>query len=217
MIGIIIGSLIAYMVGSIPFSQIAASLKGKDLTKLWDGNVGVTNLLKSTNSVWLTILAFIGDLSKGIFAIVMSMNIQNCFNENLNILLIFMSFFAVVGHIFSIFLKFKGGMGQSTALGAVLGINPILAAMVLMGRYIEKEFAYSMVDVKNKKSKFYANNISGILVIFILYVLIYIYDVPREAKVVFFGATAGVLIGYLKRYYYIKNDLIPVLKRRHRR
>ena len=141
MIGIIIGSLIAYMVGSIPFSQIAASLKGKDLTKLWDGNVGVTNLLKSTNSVWLTILAFIGDLSKGIFAIVMSMNIQNCFNEILNILLLFMSFFAVVGHIFSIFLKFKGGMGQSTALGAVLGINPILAAMVLMGRYIEKEFA----------------------------------------------------------------------------
>ncbi len=216
MIGLLIGSLIAYLTGSIPFSQLAASIKGVDLTKSWDGNVGITNVIKTTKSLWLTLFAIIGDLSKGMFSILMAYNIHDYFNENLNTVLILMSFFVVVGHVFSIFLKFKGGIGQLTSFGTILFINPVLAVLIYISRYLERPLAYLIYDVKDNKSRFYANNISAIIIVFILYVLVFMYDTPRISRLVFIGATSGLLLGYLKRYYYIKKDLLPILKRKRR-
>lgn len=137
--------LIPYFIGSIPFGLVLTKLFLKrDVRSIGSGNIGATNVLRMGNKT-LALITFLLDSFKGsilpIFAILMIfhhcsfVDSEGCFAGifgNLIPLMLFISFFAILGHCFPIWLKFKGGKGVATALGGLLAAVPFagLAAII---------------------------------------------------------------------------------------
>lgn len=122
----ILGVIGAYALGSIPFGLLVACALGeKDPRTAGSRNIGFTNVLRVSGKK-AGILTLLGDIGKGFVVVLVA---QGLGGPRLWILLI--GFAVVFGHIFSVFLAFKGGKGVATALGAVLGIEPFLGACLV--------------------------------------------------------------------------------------
>jgi glycerol-3-phosphate acyltransferase PlsY len=120
------GAIGAYVLGSIPFGLLVAHALGeKDPRTAGSNNIGFTNVLRVSGKK-AGILTLLGDIGKGVIAVVFA---QSLGAPGPWVLL--MGFAVVLGHIFSVFLAFKGGKGVATALGAVLGIEPFLGFCLL--------------------------------------------------------------------------------------
>lgn len=133
---------LGYVIGSIPTGYILVKhFTGKNILRLGSGNVGSTNV-KRTAGKTLGFLTLIADISKGIIPILVYLlvNTNNQpFNfpnsDNLHPEVYAIALATILGHDFSIFLKFKGGKGVNTTLGATLLIAPIpviISVMVYM-------------------------------------------------------------------------------------
>lgn len=112
--------LISYLIGSIPFGLLFARLAGLgDVREIGSGNIGATNVLRTGNKK-VAALTLLCDMLKGtvvIFVIkFLSAPIEN------NLIISLAGFFAFLGHLFPIWLEFKGGKGVATYLGICLGI-----------------------------------------------------------------------------------------------
>ena len=109
----------SYILGSIPFGLIITKIfLGKDIRKVGSGNIGTTNVLR-TGKKSLAAATLLFDILKGYFSILIT---YNYFND-----LIYLSaLICFIGHIFPVWLKFKGGKGVATYLGVILGISLIL-------------------------------------------------------------------------------------------
>ncbi|UTO29244.1 glycerol-3-phosphate 1-O-acyltransferase PlsY [Bartonella harrusi] len=111
--------LISYLMGSIPFGLLFTRLaKLGDVRKIGSGNIGATNVLRTGNKK-IAALTLLCDMLKGtvviLFVKFLSEPIEN------SILVSLAGFFAFLGHLFPIWLKFKGGKGVATYLGVCLG------------------------------------------------------------------------------------------------
>ena len=109
----------SYLLGSIPFGLIITKIfLGKDIRKLGSGNIGTTNVLR-TGKKSLAAATLLLDVLKGYFSILITFTF---FSD-----LIYLSaLICFVGHIFPIWLRFKGGKGVATYLGVITGISFIL-------------------------------------------------------------------------------------------
>ena len=126
----IISILIAYMLGSIPFGKIITKLlTGKDITKTGSKNIGATNVYR-TVSKKAGLLVLLLDGIKPIIAQVIIYYFFTQFYQNYKFLYFLVS---IIGHIFPIWLMFKGGKGVACFFGGYLIITPIptLIAMVV--------------------------------------------------------------------------------------
>ncbi len=117
----------SYLLGSIPFSQIFPKLKGKDVQEKGTKNVGATNALVVAGPI-MGVLALVGDVAKGFLAVALA----NYFFQPLPWPPVLAGLAAILGHDFSIFLKFKGGKGVATTGGTLLAMDPIFAGIVLL-------------------------------------------------------------------------------------
>jgi len=112
----------AYLAGSIPFGLILVKLAGKgDVRAQGSGNIGATNVLRAGGKA-LGILTLLLDVAKG-FAPVWLARHFGFPAEALS----WVALAATAGHIFTPWLKFQGGKGVATALGAILGYHPAMA------------------------------------------------------------------------------------------
>ena len=118
----IISFLISYLLGSIPFGKIVTKLlTGKDITKTGSQNIGATNVYRSVSKkAGLSVLILDG--IKPIIALVIISYFFNDFYQNYKFLYFSI---AIVGHIFPIWLMFKGGKGVACFFGGFLIISPI--------------------------------------------------------------------------------------------
>lgn len=117
---------LAYLIGSVPFAIVASRLFGlADPRQYGSGNPGATNVLRSGNKA-AALLTLIGDCAKGWFAVWLATMLG--FSAPVAALA---GLAAFLGHVFSLFLKGKGGKGVATALGVLIGINPVVAAIAL--------------------------------------------------------------------------------------
>ena len=109
----------SYLLGSIPFGLIITKIfLGKDIRNIGSGNIGTTNVLR-TGKKSLAAATLLFDVLKGYVSILIS---YKYFNE-----LIYLSaLICFIGHIFPVWLKFKGGKGVATYLGIILGISFML-------------------------------------------------------------------------------------------
>jgi len=112
--------IFAYLSGSIPFGKLVGYKYGIDIQKKGSGNIGFTNSLR-TLGLKPAILVLIADILKGFIPVKIALQFLP-----LNQVLIIGSI-AILAHIFPIWLKFKGGKGVATGLGALLVINPLVA------------------------------------------------------------------------------------------
>ena len=112
----LIVSIFSYILGSIPFGLLISKIFGLgDIRSFGSGNIGATNVLRTGNKVAAALTLFF-DICKGSLALI----ITKTFYTDL----IFLSFIAVyLGHIFPIWLKFKGGKGVATFIGGLIVIN----------------------------------------------------------------------------------------------
>jgi len=133
--------VLAYLVGSIPFGVIVAKSRGVDLLKTGSGNVGATNVARTLGRKW-GLLVFLLDMLKGLAPMLAAWMIINPAGGFPTVAQQFawlaVGFAVIAGHVFSIFLGFRGGKGVATALGVVLGVWPYftLAGLAAFGVWI---------------------------------------------------------------------------------
>src|SRR4030042_5298083 len=110
-LGVIIGS---YLIGSIPWGLVVGRLKGIDIREYGSGNIGSTNILRTLGTKFGAIV-LIADVLKGVVAVLLARYIIETPTGEMAA-----GFAAIAGHDWSLFLKFKGGRGVATSLGALL-------------------------------------------------------------------------------------------------
>lgn len=116
----------AYLLGSIPTGYVIGKWMGVDVTRAGSGNIGATNVARLIGKR-LGILTLAADAAKGFVPVFVS--------GQLGLDITAMSIVgtaAFLGHLYPVFLKFKGGKGVATALGVFAGLAP-LATLVLIG------------------------------------------------------------------------------------
>ena len=121
---------IVYFFGSIPFAYILPKIFGLgDIRNLGSGNVGATNVLRAGNKLLaFIVLAF--DIIKGFAPLFILKNYYH--NELSEIIILFIGSAAILGHIFPIWLKFKGGKGVATYIGFLFAINYIFGIIFII-------------------------------------------------------------------------------------
>lgn len=116
----ILGIIIAYLLGSVPFGWVLTKLMGRgDLRKVGSGNIGAANVMR-VGGLRMAGLVWILDMAKAIAAVLIGNAIGG------DVFGVLCGFFAVVGHCFPIWLKFHGGKGVSCFFGILLAINPVI-------------------------------------------------------------------------------------------
>ncbi len=115
--------LLAYLIGSIPFALIIALPQGVDPRKEGSKNPGATNVARLLGKKW-GLATFLGDAGKGITALFIVRILSGQSFQEAPFLYTGVAVSAVLGHLFSLFLKFKGGKGVATTIGTFLFLTP---------------------------------------------------------------------------------------------
>lgn len=173
---------IGYLLGNVSVGILISKLYGiRDIRKLGSGNAGTTNVLR--NLGWVpSLLTLAGDCLKGLAAALIGRWLAG------DIGMLIGGNFAVIGHDFPVFFRFKGGKGIATNLGLIIAINPLLAltvtAMVLL-----------IVAITRYMS------VGSIAACFVYPALVAIFKAgdPHYAAFVLFGMFAGILALYQHR------------------
>ena len=131
----------AFLVGSIPFGVLFTRGKGIDIRTLGSKNIGATNVLRTAGKM-PAVLTLLGDILKGTAAVVICrialVKIVQPHHAAGSFLLIedfwlgIVSLAAVMGHMFSIFLNFKGGKGVATGFGVLSVYSPAVGGIMLL-------------------------------------------------------------------------------------
>ena len=120
---------LAYLAGSIPFGLIVGLANGVDPRRSGSGNIGATNVARVLGGKKYFFIVFFLDLFKSLIpmaiasAIVLRVPAAQR-DEHVYIHWLLVGFAAVIGHMFSLFLRFKGGKGVATSAGVMLGLFP---------------------------------------------------------------------------------------------
>jgi acyl phosphate:glycerol-3-phosphate acyltransferase len=129
-----------YLLGSIPFGYIAAKAAGIDIRTVGSGNIGATNVLR-TGRKDLAAITFIGDTGKGALAVALAyfLLLQTDIQTRQTAMALAGSA-AFLGHLFPVWLKFKGGKGVATFFGTLFAacwpMGLIAAALWLLTAFI---------------------------------------------------------------------------------
>lgn len=125
----IIWLIVAYLSGSVPYALLLGFARGIDIRQHGSGNVGASNAGRLLGRKW-GIFCFLLDVAKGLFPVLgyglMSGAARADTSPAAALLWLLVGAAAVVGHIFPVWLKFRGGKGVATGLGVVLGFWPVL-------------------------------------------------------------------------------------------
>lgn len=142
-------AIVSYLLGSIPSGYLLVkAVRGEDVRSSGSGNIGATNVAR-TGGAKLGVLTLVLDVVKGFVAVYLAgaLALRSPFQEDHGTVLACMSvavLFAMVGHMFPVWLKFKGGKGVATGLGCFLALAPravlvslvVFAAVVIVSRYV---------------------------------------------------------------------------------
>ncbi len=117
-------ALIGYLSGSVPYGLLITKIWTKqDIRHIGSGNIGTTNVLRTGNKK-LAIITLMADILKGLIVVL--------FAKLISVeLAMFTGVFAIIGHMFPVWLKFKGGKGVATSLGVYLGISVYMGLFCL--------------------------------------------------------------------------------------
>lgn len=122
----IVCAAFGFFFGSIPSGYLVGKYKGVDLKQVGSGNVGSTNVLRTMGRKY-ALLTLILDMMKCIVPVILTSIMFYEYSEMHYLITLYTGSGAVFGHIFSPFLKFKGGKGIATSGGMLICLDPILA------------------------------------------------------------------------------------------
>lgn len=133
MVDTIVVFIIGYSIGNIQTSYLLGKLLYKvDIRTLGHGNAGASNALVSFGFKFGLLVAFV-DVAKGLISIlIIRYFYQVGFNPDEAMLLYVNGYAAILGHIFPVIMRFKGGKGTATLIGVLLGFNPIYGVSAML-------------------------------------------------------------------------------------
>ena len=117
--------VLAYLLGSIPFALLAGRLRGVDLREVGSGNLGAANVFRSLGrGLGLAVMA--ADIGKGVLAVLLARWLTDSFWP------VIAAGAVVAGHIFPVWLRFRGGKGVAVGCGAVIALMPLASAVLIV-------------------------------------------------------------------------------------
>jgi glycerol-3-phosphate acyltransferase PlsY len=119
----VVAVFVAYMVGSVPFAFLLARRRGVDLRIVGSGNVGASNVLR-TSGVTAAVMALCLDGAKGAFAVVVAQRLTVG-----DATPVAAGLASIIGHLYPVWLRFRGGKGVATAAGVFAVLAPLAAAV----------------------------------------------------------------------------------------
>ena len=133
-------AVVSYLLGCIPFGYLLVRLfTGQDVRASGSGNIGATNVARK--SPVLGVATLLLDAAKGLAAVMVARVLFS--SPNRPLLMTTAAFFAVLGHLFPVWLKFRGGKGVATSLGAFILLTPkSILCMVVLFVLIAVAFRY---------------------------------------------------------------------------
>ena len=120
----------AYLLGSVPFAVVCSRLFGlADPRSYGSKNPGATNVLRSGNKV-AAVMTLLGDMFKGWLAVYLAQTLGPKYGFAIGLVGV-VALAVFFGHLYPVFLKFKGGKGVATAAGVLLALDPVLGLVTL--------------------------------------------------------------------------------------
>lgn len=131
MLTLLFFAVAAYLLGSVSFAIVVSKLfRLADPRTFGSGNPGATNVLRTGNKV-AAALTLLGDCLKGVVPVALAVYFEEQLGlGDAGVALISVAVFA--GHLWPVYFRFKGGKGVATALGVLLGLNPVLGLATLV-------------------------------------------------------------------------------------
>ncbi|MBC8131504.1 MAG: glycerol-3-phosphate 1-O-acyltransferase PlsY [Deltaproteobacteria bacterium] len=115
----------AYVLGSFPTGLLVARARGIDIRKVGSGNIGATNVARGLGKGW-ALMVLVCDALKGFLPVFIARQYPLRFSATVVALA---GLAAIVGHMFTVFLRGRGGKGVATSLGVAIGLSPALALL----------------------------------------------------------------------------------------
>src|SRR6201993_2385721 len=171
----------AYLLGSIPFGYLLVlAFRGEDVRRTGSGNIGATNV--SRKSPALGALTLILDAAKGVLAVQFAVTLSGFPHQDPRLYrtMAASALFAIVGHMFPVWLKFRGGKGVATALGAFLRFSP-LSVLVAVIIFVVVAAVFRRISL-------------GSIVTAALFPVVVCFFVPRDTWMLIFISAASLLI-----------------------
>lgn len=134
----------AYLIGSIPFGLVFGKLAGIDVRTSGSGNIGATNVSRLVGKK-MGVLTLVADVGKGFLPMMAAAWFLREAQTGESVVL-YCGAATFLGHLFPIYLKFKGGKGVATALGVFLYLDPV-AVLIALAAFIVAVFASGYVSV----------------------------------------------------------------------
>jgi len=136
----LITAAVSYLLGSIPFGYLLVRIfKGEDVRSSGSGNIGATNVARKSPGLGVATLLL--DAAKGLAAVLLARALFSGPHQQL--IMTTAAFFAVLGHLFPVWLKFRGGKGVATSLGSFILLTPkSILCMVVLFLLIAVAFRY---------------------------------------------------------------------------
>jgi acyl phosphate:glycerol-3-phosphate acyltransferase len=189
MTGFFLTAAYSYLLGSIPFGYLLVrTFRGQDVRQTGSGNIGATNV--SRTSPALGALTLILDALKGLAAVAMTRIIF----PGHSILLGTAAFFAIMGHMFPVWLRFRGGKGVATGLGSFVLLTP-KTILVMVAIFVVIFLAFRYVSV------------ASILTVALFPLLAWILEPYRDAPQMLAFITAASLLIIAKHHENIRRLL----------
>ncbi len=202
MIDIILISVISYFIGAIPFAYIIVFLFfKKDIRREGSRNVGAMNSFEITGKKWIGFIVFLLDFLKGFSTIFIAKSIA----PNNDIALLVSSLFAVLGHNYSIYIRFSGGKGLATSAGILFLVQPFL----LFIWFVLWLIIYNLI----KRDMDYANPIASVISPFLFFFIPESFAhkanfIPFQSRIVLFILLELLALVILSKYItFIKMEL----------
>ena len=173
---------IGYLLGSFPSGYVVGRLRGIDVRQWGSGRIGGANVLRSVGP-WAALLAVMGDVAKGIVAVFVARALVGSPSAE-----VLAGLAAILGHDFSIFLKFSGGRGVATTLGA-------LGALYVPAPIILAVIGLSVIAV-SRYSSLGSLTIATFMPFVMLYLVLF---ADKPVWYLVYGLAAGALIVVLHR------------------
>jgi glycerol-3-phosphate acyltransferase PlsY len=195
--------ILSYLLGSIPFGLLISRVRGIDIRQHGSGNIGATNVWRTLGKTW-GIITFIGDLGKGLAAVLLGQWIAAHWDihtpqlhQHPDLISHLQPDFAgiaaalgcIMGHSFPVWLRFKGGKGVATSLGVIFGMMP-LAALI--------DFAIWGLVLKLSGFVSLASIVAA-LALPVLVIILLLTGVLKGWGYFFFAVAAGLLVTWRHR------------------
>jgi acyl phosphate:glycerol-3-phosphate acyltransferase len=201
---ILLTAVISYFLGSIPFGYLLVrSLHGTDIRQSGSGNIGATNVARTSPALGIATLVF--DALKGLGAVAIARYwiLPHASVSRLTLCSL-AALCAVIGHIFPVWLKFRGGKGVATGLGSFLMLAP-KAILVMVGLFVAIALAFRYVSL------------ASILVVAVFPLLAWKMDGYWHAPLAMVCVTAASLLIIAKHHANIRRLLGGTESRLHTR